>query len=79
MRVFFLFFIAVCFLLWTSTIKEAFEINPEQQRGTILQFKSMLTNYGVTSSEIQIIQDRADKHQEQITRIEAILTQIVSK
>jgi|LauGreDrversion4_2_1035121.scaffolds.fasta_scaffold09921_10 hypothetical protein len=78
MRTFFLFFSIVCFLLWLATVKENF-IDPVQQQGSVNQLTSLINSSGVTSSEIQVLQDQTDEQTNDIARIEAILAQIESK
>ena len=78
MRTFFLFFSIVCFLSWLATVKENF-IDPVQQQGSVNQLTSLINSSGVTSSEIQVLQDQTDEQTNDIARIEAILAQIESK
>jgi len=49
------------------------------QQGTLAAFQNEIDRSGVTTSAIQSLQDTADKQTEQITRLEAMMAQLVSK
>ena len=81
MRTIFIFVGVFFILLLFMTVKEPLEneMDPELQKGTINQLSINIANTGVTSSAIQVLQDKADKQQEQITRIESSLAMIEAK
>jgi hypothetical protein len=76
-------FISLCILfLWLCmTIKEPMEdsVDPDQQRGKINHFKKELNEFNMTSTSIDSLQDKADKQQEQVIRLESIMATLEAK
>ena len=80
MRPFFILFSIFCFslvLLQFTTIEHM--TMSISQKGTLAAFQKDIDRSGVTTSAIQTLQDTADKQTEQITRLEAMVAQLVSK
>lgn len=82
MRVFF-FFVMVIFLgifyLLFKTAQESFVNDPEEQRGVLINLKEKQDDITRTSTAIDQLQDRSNKQQEQITRLESIIAMIQAK
>jgi len=62
------------------TIQESF-IDPEQQRGVLINFKEKIkkSNVSQMTSSIDKLQDHSNKQQEQITRLQSIIATIQAK
>ena len=60
-------------------MKEYFPGMGVAQQGTLGAFQSEIYRLGVTESTIQVLQDKADKQSEQLIRLEAMITQLISK
>ena len=82
MRVFFILFGIFCISLFLSITRLReynSETNPKEQQGTLSFFQNEIDRLGVTSSTINVLQEKALTQLNQITRLEACVAILKAK